>query len=172
MEKNYLSVDMDYFFNCNAFFCLEKDFFIFRDKVNNLKKPILFFINHQDILKDINSYVFDRIYNVDYHSDIIYEKDKQKQACEGSWGNFYKYKEKAIFEWRYPDKEKCYTEGNGFCHGTTTFSKKKFPYKKVIAREGLKSIKWNTIQRVGVCLSPMWITSIGKLYYDSWRDTT
>lgn len=164
----YLSVDMDYWFNQYSSYDYfnrysledgnENSFYKFMQKVFDLNVPVFFCEEHHNILEDLNKIRVDKVYNIDFHSDIVYE-DVSHILDEGSWANYYIHRNFCEFEWRYPDKFECVTEGYGLCHtlyNSRATQRSRMGYNKVIFREGLHRIDWGSITNVGLCLSENW----------------
>ena len=153
----YLSIDLDYWGdynytkNCTRFF----------DKVFALNVPITFVIEHEELVPDMNrTKGLTTMYNVDYHSDIIAQPDIDKKPNDFDWANFVNRRTKADYFWFMPDAC-CYRENSGTCHGggDNLFLKNiKSGWKSCKKYVGLKRIDWYKIQRVGVCLSPCFVT--------------
>lgn len=174
--NSYLSIDMDYWFHQwdeDTQYKVRNTYGIFMRKVLSLNKPIFFCEYHDEILEDLNKHRVDRLYNVDYHSDIVIAPEEDELE-EGSWVSFYKYKDDCVFEWRLPDRFACIKQGFGLCHSRLydTFPRTKFGYKKSSAITGLKNINWKSIVAVGICESPNWINSEGQeeYYQVKWRN--
>ena len=171
--KSYLSIDLDYFANDHSDFCnsedVEKHLIKFMDKVYDLNVPIYGCTYHNDILDDLNKHKVDKLYNIDYHSDVVYESFPEIELDEGTWVNFYKYRKNCTFEWRYPSTKECFTEGWGICDWIgdkpAPWSKAKLPYKNSIRRQGIQSIGWDSIVGVGISLSPNWCAEWIYPYY-------
>jgi len=104
----HLTIDLDYFIYPSSESCYDQGVSLL-NKVKSLKVPLIVKRHHHHILPYINKYKFDKIINVDYHSDIVHdillEDDDTKLDLNcGTWANFYKHKESCIFEWRHPVK--------------------------------------------------------------------
>jgi hypothetical protein len=149
--NSFLSIDLDYWGNSKV-----QDYFPFIDKVLSLKKPIFICKSHETILKTLNKKKYNKVYNIDFHSDLVF--DPYDEVNEGTWANFYKYKEEAIFEWRYPDYELCIKEQLGLCDWTDMYkwSYTRMGYFKSIKRKGLYNIQWDTIRNIGIAISKKW----------------
>lgn len=156
--KSYLSIDLDYW-------GMQEDDTVsslssFIDKSISIEVPIKVYDTHEKILNHLNRYDVDHLYQVDYHSDVC--EDDVKEIEEGTWANFYKYRNNCVFEWRYPSFKKCFQERWGRCDSSQSedyvgpWPKHFFPYKQVIRRQGLKNIRWNTIQAIGISVSREW----------------
>lgn len=162
MISSYLSVDLDYWANKHSDIIDLKKAKRFLIKVRNLDKPIFWHTYHHEILEDLNNKRVDRLYQIDYHSDIVYEPISELDFNEGTWGNFYKWKKDCIFEWRYPSQDECFNQGYGRCEwvgesdGPESWEPDRMGYKRVIRKENIYDLNWDSITHVGVCLSPNW----------------
>lgn len=165
----YLSIDLDYW--ANKF---EKQFTLSRKqpehflaKVKSLNVPIFITDFHDGLVPDVNKYKVDRLINVDYHSDIVYEDEigslDAEPLNEGTWVNFYDYRKDCVFEWRYPSVHECFNKGHGRCEWDWNnleypddFDKTRMGYKKVFRKQGLNGIIMSDIVAVGISRSPNW----------------
>lgn len=155
--KSYLSVDLDYWGMSESATAVG-----FINKIISLNKPISVYNSHESILDDLNKRRVDHIYQVDFHSDIVesYDKDSDLILEEGTWANFYHWRKNCTFEWRYPSTKSCFTDRMGRCdlsqYDDKPWPRKKFPYKKVIRRQGLHYIDWSSVSAIGFAISPTW----------------
>jgi len=164
--KTYLSIDLDYWANKYEKQLSQVNARNFLQKVKSLKKPIFLCSSHEEILSHLNKYKVDKVINVDFHSDVVYEDrinyDDPKELNEGTWANYYKYRKSSIFEWRYPNVELCFRQGWGRCewlwpdHEIGKFEKRRMGYKKIIRGQGTCGIISNDIVGIGVSKSPEW----------------
>lgn len=155
--RSYLSVDLDYWKDHNTPGAATRFF----KKIMNLKVPITVFVEHEEMLSDIHkTKKLDRLYNVDYHSDIISQKDVYDEPEDYDWANFVKGRTKADFIWCLPDYEVCYEKEEGTCHGPLPDPfkyQRKSGWKSCTIQKGINKIDWNSIERIGVCLSPCFV---------------
>jgi DNA-binding ferritin-like protein (Dps family) len=162
--KSYLSVDLDFFFNR---FISDQDYstymghdiYDFMDKLISLGKPIDIVVSHEELVSFIKKDTYDKIYNVDFHSDIVHTiEGTETQFNEGTWANFIPDTEiNTEFQWNYPSKKLCYDDGYGICDEyPQKWCTKLMPYKKVTRVQGLNKIIYSDIERIGVCISPYW----------------
>lgn len=105
----HLTIDLDYFLYPNSEASWEDCIHIL-STVKEMSIPLIVKEEHHNILPYINKFKFDKIINVDYHSDIVHdiplEDDDTKLDLNcGTWANFYKHRENCIFEWRHPVKK-------------------------------------------------------------------
>lgn len=157
--KSYLSVDLDYWGMKDYGF--KNSVTIFINKIIELNKSIHVYNSHESILDDLNRRKVDHLYQIDFHSDICEDGDNVP-FNEGTWANFYKYRKKCIFEWRYPSTETCFNHGMGRCDSSQDdgykayWPKDEFPYKKIIRKQGLSNINWESISAIGFAISRNW----------------
>ena len=155
--KSYLSVDLDYWGMSDAPTAVR-----FINKILSLNKPISVYKSHESILKDLNKYKVDHLYQIDFHSDIVEAYDEEYDIVleEGTWANYYHWRRDCTFEWRYPSTERCFTQRGGRCdlsqYNDQPWPRREFPYKKIIRRQGLHYIQWQTVRAIGFAISPTW----------------
>jgi hypothetical protein len=151
----YLSVDLDFWCDhvdaraANRFF----------EKVLGLNVPVTFVIEHEELVKDIKKVKgLTTLYNVDYHSDLVAHKDRGRRIEDHNWANFVAARKQAEFFWLVPDKD-CYTRDRGTCHGggLDPFEHPKQSGGKNCKIRSIRVINWEKIQRVGICLSPLFV---------------
>lgn len=168
--KTYLSIDIDYFNEENP---LERRMHSFFNQVKNLNIPGILVVDHDELVPHVDSFDWDKLVNVDYHSDIsdiLYSKEKgyycnkteKKEECnEGTWVNFVRGKD-GHYEWRYPNKQAFSYWGR--CESTPS----EYPFfepgnrcyhsweNDIRAVHGLRGLDLNDVVAFGVCLSPGW----------------
>lgn len=154
----YLSVDLDYW----SFHADHRPAIRFFEKVEALKVPITFVIEHEELIKDVKRMKDMRtLYNIDFHSDIVAQKEKGSTMQDYNWANFVpaKLRKTSEFVWMIPDAT-CYTEDRGICHGDdiNPFEEPQKSGWQSCTIGNIKSIKWGNIKRVGVCLSPRFVS--------------
>ena len=102
--KTFLTIDLDYFGLTFDYISKEKkkqtiDFF---STLFNSPIPYSVIKYHHEILPELNKHKYDKIINIDFHNDVTIEdrqnqfinyKEERQILNEGTWGNFYKYKE-------------------------------------------------------------------------------
>jgi len=154
---SYLSIDLDYWLDHET----RNSATNFFKKVLGLNVPVTFVIEHEELLNDINKMKkLTRMYNVDYHSDIVAKYDREDKPQDYEWANHVKRRTKAEFVWMMPNV-KCFDQHLGCCHGEGDN-----PFLKNIdsgwricrKKSGLRHIKLESVERVGVCLSPCFVT--------------
>jgi hypothetical protein len=154
----YLSVDLDYWCEHEN----QKSATNFFKRVMDLRVPVTFVIEHEELLNDINRMEnLTRIYNVDYHSDIIAQHDKENTPQDYEWANHVGNSIKADYTWIMPHV-RCYSENLGLCHGNeddNPFLKNtNSGWRSCSRKTGLRHVKLKNVDRVGVCLSPCFVT--------------
>jgi len=170
--KSFLSVDLDYWGLQERGY--KKSIIRFLNKIISLNKPIQVFESHEEILPFLNTFKINHLYQIDFHSDIC-EDDLAMELNEGTWANFYKYKKNCIFEWRYPDTERCFNEGWGRCDSSQEdgynayWPSNLFPYKNVIRKQGLNYIDFNTITAIGIAVSRQWYDNRIDFVFDRYK---
>lgn len=126
------------------------------DKIFSLGVPVKTFELHHHILPFLDKYKVDRLYQVDFHSDIANEPITKKELNEGTWANFYKHRNTCTFEWRYPSTADCFDKGSGRCDLASRWHKSIFSYQNTVRRQGLSNIDWGSIKAVAIVLSRNW----------------
>ena len=151
--SDYLSIDLDYWCDHES----QNSATNFFKKVLDLQVPITFVIEHEELVKDINKMKhLTRMYNVDYHSDIIAQHDQEDTPQDYEWANHAKGRTRAEYNWIMP-YTKCYADKLGTCHGDDENPFLKYVncgWKSISKRTGLRYVNLENIERVGVCLSP------------------
>lgn len=159
MKQAYLSIDLDFWKE----HCDSRSSTNFFNKVFALNVPMLFVIEHEELLKDINKSKTNVLYNVDYHSDLCSNNElkKNEKPTDGSWVNYVTWQKKGEYYWICPSYEMCYEEQNGTCCGTKGLDpfkhKKESTWKSIEVTQKLNTIDWRTIKKIGVCLSPCFL---------------
>jgi len=126
--KSYLSIDVDYF--AHHFNAIEMRKFF--NRVLKIDAPTLIVVNHQHLVNHVDQFNYERLINLDFHSDLTdaidfngvpydyslgngntkHEYWPEEFEC-GTWVNFCKLRNNAEFVWHYPH-EVCY-EYDGQC---------------------------------------------------------
>jgi hypothetical protein len=170
-SKVFLTIDLDYFGITNVLGNKikhnKKKNIEFIQSIFDLQVPITVVKNHHEILPTLNKNRYDKIINIDFHSDIVVDPKYDKrpymatlQLNEGTWANYYKYRKDCQFEWRFPNKEYCLLSGFGVC-GTVQdyyidWHPTKMGYKRVFYHEGFDNLPYRDILKVAFCISPHW----------------
>ena len=153
--SSFLTFDLDYFFMGYADYSYKENPYYFMKKLINLSIPIHVFMEHHEVLNYMDK-PYSTIYNVDFHSDIVH--DPCTDLNEGTWANFYPYKNKAVFQWNYPEKYSCFDQGFGICDEfPKKWSTDLMNYKEVRRRSGITNIDYPTLSRIGISISPDWV---------------
>lgn len=184
--KTYLSIDLDYFNSelVNKPYrrpkVVEAELLQFFKKIKKLKVPVLVVVNHDELLVDVNKKVYDKIVNVDYHSDLadlteegkfIFNPDgTDAELNEGTWVNFANNRKSGIFEWRYPTSWSFHRMGR--CEEVLRknfFTKEGLKYHNwasvPVTTKGLDTLDFNEVEAIGICMSPGWVdTNILDLF--------
>lgn len=160
--KTYLTIDLDYAFDNYEYGRKLEEFLI---KIIKKKIPIKLYKEHHNILKDIKN-TYNKFINVDFHEDIVNSTScyGYKPTC-GTWANFIKNRQNAIFEWRYPDHNLCVTNGNGMCDKYGHYNIREWKkyrtgkWKKITRKEGLDRINFKNIKEASIVISPNYLRS-------------
>lgn len=156
--NTYISVDLDYWGMSERSY--KGSVVRFLNRLDNLGLPIYVTKSHEKILPHLNNFKVDKIYQIDFHNDIIKEPVTRRDLNEGTWANFYKYKEECVFEWRYPDVYKSFLDGWGRCDWvyskTDPWEPKLMGYKKVLRQQGLSNIDLHNVSGASVTISRNW----------------
>jgi len=156
--STYVSVDLDYWLNYET----QNSATNFFEQLLDLHVPTTFVIEHEELVADMNKMKnLTRMYNVDYHSDIVAQHDREEKPQDYEWANHVNRRTKAHFTWIMPNV-KCYTEHHGTCHGEgpDPFVKRnKSGWKSCSKQVGLRHVNLKNVERIGVCLSPCFITT-------------
>jgi len=170
--KSFLSIDLDYWGLQEIGY--KKSIIKFLDTIIKLNKPINIFESHEEILPFLNQFKVNHLYQIDFHSDIC-EDFPDIELNEGTWVNYYKYKENCTFEWRYPDIERCYNEGWGRCDSSqdagycAPWPSNLFPYKRIIREQGLDNINFDSIIAIGIATSRWWYDNRIDFVFDRYK---
>lgn len=105
----YLSIDLDFW----------REFpYAFIRKVLSLGVPVAAAYDHHDLLSHMSKFDFDRLINIDCHSDLDLSANlnsRQELDC-GNWVNFVKESNRNEYLWIYP-RQRCIDPGRGcLCH--------------------------------------------------------
>lgn len=152
--STYLSIDLDFWCKHND----PKSAIRFFRKVQGLNVPVTFFIEHDEMVEDIKKVKdLTKLYNVDYHSDIVAQKEKG-YLQDYNWANFIPLSKNADYIWILPNM-KCYDTYEGLCHadGIDPFENPKESGWKSCEYKTMSKIDWRNIKRVGVCISPIFV---------------
>jgi hypothetical protein len=155
--SSYLSIDLDFWKEHKDTKSATR---LFR-KVLGLNAPVTFVIEHEELVADIKKVKkLDTLYNIDYHSDIIAQEDCSHPDPEDyNWANYIPQSHKADFYWILPNM-KCNDAWEGLCHadGINPFNEPERSGWKSCQIKTQSFVDWRNIERVGVCLSPIWVS--------------
>ena len=146
----YLSVDLDYW-GRHKFDGMRA----FVSKAMKLAVPKCLVYSHEMMLDHINSFEFDRLINVDYHSDLC-SPGKGLQLEDGTWAAFVKEENRKLFEWRMPSYHDCVVRELGLCDADKPRLLKepeKTNWSAIRFRRGVRDIPWEDVLAVGFCPS-------------------
>ena len=156
--NTYVSVDLDYWGMSETGY--KKSIVRFLNRLNNLNLPIYVTESHEEILPHLNKFKVDKIYQIDFHNDIVNDPVTPRDLNEGTWANYYKYRKDCIFEWRYPSVYRSFLDGWGRCDWiyskTDPYEPEKMGYKKVLRRQGLGEIDLHDVKGLSVTISRNW----------------
>lgn len=177
--RAYLSVDLDFW---NARKSIDV---YFLTKVINLKVPTFVVQYHHHLLKHIRKFNWDKLINVDYHSDFCFQSSlaPREKMNEGNWTGFLDSTEK-IFEWRAPTGQERILQ-QGLCDSNTDIWRTRrilspeyialysSSWAQVYRKTGFSGIFEENIIAVGICLSPNWtkvkVKNILYPHFDKFR---
>jgi len=157
LYKAYLSIDLDFW----AHYEDHKSADRFFKRVFNLDVPMLFVIEHEELLQDINQSNLDILYNVDFHSDICSIEDRKTETkpTDGTWASYVKWRRRGHYHWIYPHYKQCYRDADGLCHSEHNPFEytSKTEWKQITHSPKITGIDWRRVRQVGICLSPCFV---------------
>ena len=145
----YLSVDLDYWGRFSA-----QDLHDFIAKTLELRVPKCLVYSHEMMLDHINSFSFDRLINVDYHSDLC--RACQERVADYNWSTFVLKANRDLYEWRFPSYQSCVHQKDGLCdlEEPDLFQHpERTNWRSLVLRQGLQDIPWEDVVAVGFCPS-------------------
>lgn len=156
----YLSVDLDYWGYFKKFH--KQSLRNLMNKIVLYDIPVKVVVSHEDILYYINRYKIKNLINIDYHADIVNQDSDSDhiELCDGTWANFYKYKEDCNFIWYHT-----FEMWEGRCDNTLAITWEDIPtgYKQLSHYYTLRSfsryINWYNIKEVCFAISPDYLSS-------------
>lgn len=158
--SSFLTVDLDYWmtFGNEAIASI----YTFLEHIYRQNKPITVVKYHHEILLKLHQFSFDRLINVDFHSDITdlsVEFHHISQFNEGTWVNFVNKKNRNEFIWHHPSQHIDHIN-QGKCHGAFDVfdSDQKVGWPSIKMIHGLPN--YNDIKRCCgycICVSPNWL---------------
>jgi hypothetical protein len=127
-------------------------------KLVRLQKPLKVFLSHEQIVPVINRKRYQKIINVDYHDDVTWPNRGIKSPRDYNWVNYYRHRDQAVYEWRYPWADCFNTKGFdrlGRCDDDDIWANAAVTgWQRMIHRKGLQRIAWDQIGEIGVIISP------------------
>lgn len=152
----YLSIDLDYWGMSGA-----PGMGRMISRVLALNVPTCLVRTHTTMLKHMRKFSFDKLINVDFHSDLcsrLPRDGKQLVLNEGTWGAFVPHRNRGRFEWRLPDYVECVTLKVGLCDQTQDVfaDPTGTGWLAAVARVGLRGIDYHDVVAAGFCLSLNW----------------
>ena len=155
----YLSIDLDYWKTGRR---PEQ----FLNRVKALRKPIKVTEEHHDLLSHMNSFSYDCLINIDWHSDLCENIPDFPILKDGTWANHIRAGNRNQFIWIYPSyscvEGRDNSSSTGYCNALGK-------YNPFLVRDPLKVCGWNRVNKrkrfiteeemsqvigVGICLSP------------------
>jgi len=162
----HLSIDLDYFFLHGLYDWdsgEEADRYYQKrhEELDNLlslfgDREVRVYAEHHHIVGWLNMKDYDRVINIDFHSDIDHEHGgfRRSPLSEGNWANWFHNRGKSAFEWRYPVRDRRFIHA-GFCSGDT-FQKSLMGWGEVLRTHGTRNLPWNDILSISIVHSPDW----------------
>lgn len=150
----YLSIDLDYWGMSGA-----PGMGPMISRVLALNVPTCLVRTHSTMLKHMRRFDFDKLVNVDFHSDLCSRLGFKKLVLnEGTWGAFVPHRNRGRFEWRLPDYFDCVVLKEGICdHSQDVFADPTGTgWIAAVARVGLRDIDYRDVVAAGFCLSLNW----------------
>jgi len=155
----YLSVDLDYWKTGR-----HPEYFLKR--LIALHKPMLIKQDHHELLRHMNSFSYDCLMNIDWHSDLCENVPNIPSLECGTWGNHIRERNRKHFLWVYPASSCVEGPDNSSSSGYCNMYAKLNPFlvrkphsicgwekvskrKKFITEEELSQVI-----AIGICLSP------------------
>ena len=133
----FLSIDLDYFRTGT-----EPERFL--NRVIKLRKPIEIVKDHHELLNHMNSFSYDCLINIDWHSDLVENLPKMPPFDCGTWGNFIKESNRNHFIWIYP-AQSCVagrdnSSSTGYCNAWAD-------YNPFLVRNTKKVCGWERVSK-------------------------
>jgi hypothetical protein len=140
----FLSIDLDYFDGTISGKTFDELMnFIF----SNLKK-IKIYVEHEEILEDVNSSKARTLINIDKHDDYTYTSSKNRNQLNcGNWVDFVSWKKSGEYIWVLPYY-------NYFFLGKQRKNQDKWGKDRFISYRPMNLIKKHEIENCSICISP------------------
>jgi hypothetical protein len=160
--STYLSIDLDFLPSIKK----EDRESFYKILLKNKNKGGVIVAAHHYLLSDVNKRKYDKLINIDFHSDIsdLYDELTKTNFNCGTWINYIKWRKNAEYIWVYPKKiciDDTDRDFSGLCHDCDD------PFENKKAASGWKSVKreiynnykidWKDVKRIGISASPDWI---------------
>ena len=153
----YLSVDLDYW-GAYPWSITKRSLINFMSKIDVLDVPIKVVVSHEEILQHLNKYKVKNLINIDYHSDIANE-DGKMHLCDGTWVNYYKYKEDCSFIWYHPIPEGKMLSGRCDDWRNKRWEDITSGYKTIESRHTLRGLDLSGVGEICFAISPGYLCS-------------
>lgn len=155
-KHTVITVDLDYWTNHYSR-APESSFKLLKLLKNSTRKRYLIWEHHH--ILDVIPQNTQRIINIDYHNDIISEKNCD-ELNEGTWGNFLPNSVRR-FEWFCPNKNMCIRLGWGMCNDSQgkapmPSETNEYPIENIKFTQGWHHMKYSGAHTLVVCVSPAW----------------
>lgn len=170
MQDVYLTVDLDFFgrhysLKSGHFESLERAqarAVRFMEKLVALGRPIVVFLEHHHVLRDLEGRRYARLINVDLHDDLgCWGGGRRFTHCCGdigitcgNWTQVAPFRAGATYEWRYPSFRDARCCGE---HGLANGWRENTGWQSAQHRRGTQGIPWERVDRVGISLSPDYV---------------
>lgn len=153
-----LTIDIDFWMNTR----FNRETSIFIRNLSKLNVSIDSVIYHHELLLKLQNRTFDKLINMDYHSDlagfdIATDKKVQESFNEGTWVNYVNFRQNSEYLWLHNHTDSsiangiCDTESDAF-DGSITGWKKVSHESRFPSWDELKNVSY-----VVICVSPNWI---------------
>ena len=164
--KTYLSFDLDYYnYTSTTLKMLAKIEKTLNDITafsQEYRVPVLAVMNHQQLLTDVNNSQCDTLINVDTHSDLVAYEDSFELNC-GTWVSYVKWRKNGSYFWIHAD-ETSYGDCSGDAQIFVAGRRYNTDWRRCFhKRSKLFPELGPDIKSIGVCLSPDYVDSYGKV---------
>jgi hypothetical protein len=166
----YLSVDIDFF--APPYYASDEEVLAFlnliRDFATTKNVPIHAMMNHNQMLKHVDSSQARRLINLDAHSDLA-DKDVDERNI-GTWISYVKWRKEGEYFWLRNERDPWAGECGYFF---TPRQNKKTDWKKVktlFSASAINSEQINDMNLVGigVCMSPIFCSLTHEWVFQDW----
>lgn len=175
MKDTYLSIDMDFW--CKHFGIEHTTAFFNKISALNIK-PVVVKYHHELTKYASGNNGLTRLLNMDYHSDVADIKQCTLDTFnEGTWVNYVRMGENKEFVWYHPLKQ-CMGYRTGYCHTNirnnpfSATNQGKYNWKSITSIHGeVPDHELERVSKIGICLSPDWITDVQKTNFVALLDS-